>query len=41
MTKISFDLDDSDLTKLQKEADANERTVAAQIRYIIKEHCKK
>lgn len=37
MTKISFDLDDSELEQLQKVADKNERTLAAQLRFIIKE----
>lgn len=37
MTKISFDLDDSELQQLEDEAKKNERTVAAQLRFIIKE----
>lgn len=37
MTKISFDLEDSELNQLQEEADKNERTLAAQLRFIIKE----
>ena len=37
MKKISFDLDDSELKQLEDEAKKNERTVAAQLRFIIKE----
>lgn len=37
MTKISFDLDDSELKQLEDEAKKNERTLAAQLRFIIKE----
>ena len=37
MTKISFDIDDSELKQLEDEAKKNERTVAAQLRFIIKE----
>lgn len=37
MTKISLDIDDADLVKVQKEAEKNERTVASQLRFIVKE----
>lgn len=37
MPKISFDIDDSELTQLEEVAKKNERTLAAQLRFIIKE----
>ena len=37
MTKISFDIEDSELKQLEEHAKKNERTLAAQLRFIIKE----
>lgn len=41
MTKISLDIDDADLARLQKEAEKNERSLASQIRFIVKEFFEK
>lgn len=37
MKKVTFDLEDSDYTKLEKRASTNERSVSAELRVIIKE----
>jgi len=37
MPKISFDIEDSELKQLEEHAKKNERTLAAQLRFIIKE----
>lgn len=40
MTKISFDIDDMELEQLEDLAKKNERTVAAQLRFIVKDYLK-
>lgn len=40
MKKVTFDLDDKDYEGIEKEASKNQRSVSAQIRFIIKEWCK-
>lgn len=37
MPKISLDIDDNDLEQLQIKAKESERTLAAQLRFIVKE----
>lgn len=37
MKKITFDLEENEVSKLEKEASKNERTVSAQLRVILKE----
>ena len=37
MKKVTFDLDDDINTKLEKQAEKNERSVSAELRVIIKE----
>ena len=40
MKKITFDIEDQEYTKLEKQAKSNERSVSAELRVIVKESLK-